>query len=233
MPPPSKELTKNTTDQYAALGRFVEAFELMVHEVREMSICMAARDARHMALVEIAFHHQALSAKPLFDIFRAMVAEVLRDALKEKEDRAKGHNEGRPLVVDGDGNPLSITIKDQETLLGVLGFMQRKYDELANKRNDILHGTWFVGYPSSDDPYSSKFFIRRLKTTKRGLSPVADLPKNANELAALSEKCATIREWVTIFMMCLDGTATVADSFVFADQTWWRVSNAGTKSTLQ
>jgi hypothetical protein len=38
--PPTNEETlhRNTTEQYAALGRFVEAFELMVHEVREICI---------------------------------------------------------------------------------------------------------------------------------------------------------------------------------------------------
>jgi hypothetical protein len=34
----AEELLKNTNEQYAALGRFVEAFELMVNEVREICI---------------------------------------------------------------------------------------------------------------------------------------------------------------------------------------------------
>jgi hypothetical protein len=33
-----EKLEKNTTEQYAALGRFVEAFEAMVNEVREICI---------------------------------------------------------------------------------------------------------------------------------------------------------------------------------------------------
>jgi hypothetical protein len=81
MPKTDKEaLAKNTKEQYEALGRFVEAFEMMVHEVREICIeriCSGVGSSERERLVEIAFHHQAISAKPLFDIMRAILAEIV------------------------------------------------------------------------------------------------------------------------------------------------------------
>jgi hypothetical protein len=62
MPPTNpEELIKNTTEQYAALGRFVEAFELMVHEVREICIeriCAGIGGSERERLIEIPFHNQ-------------------------------------------------------------------------------------------------------------------------------------------------------------------------------
>jgi len=74
MPPGSDDnaYKKNTTEQYESLGRFVEAFERAVNELRECSITLIERDGKHTRLIEVALHHQALTAKPLFDIFRAL-----------------------------------------------------------------------------------------------------------------------------------------------------------------
>jgi hypothetical protein len=90
LPRDDEAYQKNTKEQYEMLGRFVEAFELMVNEVREICIFLAARDVRNAALVETILHHQALSAKPLIDILRALVAEVLNDTFREHENRANG-----------------------------------------------------------------------------------------------------------------------------------------------
>ena len=179
----SEAYQKNTKEQYEMLGRFVEAFEMMVHEVREANIELAGRDGRNRRLLEVVFHHQALSAKPLFDIFRGIVAEILEDSIQEQKDKENGISDpDPPLMVNGKGNVIPFTTKDQDTFFGVLKHLQKTYDELSNQRNHLLHGTWFIGYPSNEDPFSEEFFVRRFKTTKQGLTVVQDLPKNATEL---------------------------------------------------
>jgi hypothetical protein len=229
----SEAYHKNTKEQYEMLGRFVEAFEMMVHEVREASIELAARDGRNRGLLEIVFHHQGLSAKPLFDIFRGLVAAILQDSIDEQSDKKNGiSNAERPLMVDGKGNIVPFTIKDRDTFLGVLSHLQRIYGGLSSKRNDLLHGTWFVGYPSHEDPFSEEFYIRRLTTTKRGLAVVTDLPKNAPELKKLSEQCEGVRNWIGWLVSCLEGTLRIADAFKFEGQTWWFVTPGGSRSTL-
>jgi hypothetical protein len=63
---------------------------------REGSIELAARDGRNRGLLEIVFHHQALSAKPLFDIFRGIVAAILQDSIQEQKDKENGISETEP-----------------------------------------------------------------------------------------------------------------------------------------
>ena len=86
-----KTYEKNTKEQHEALGRFVEAFEAMVNEVRESTIALIERDGKHCRLIEIVLHHQVLTAKPLYEIFRAVVVEVVDDAIfVEKNQSWKG-----------------------------------------------------------------------------------------------------------------------------------------------
>jgi len=58
---------------------------------------------------------------------------------------------------------------------------------LANKRNNLLHATWFIGYSDSDDPDCHDFFVNKYTVTKEGFMPI-DLPNTAAGLKALSEK---------------------------------------------
>jgi hypothetical protein len=82
--------------QYEALGRFVEAFEAMVNETRFVSISILSRASARANLLNVVFHHSALSAKPLFEIMRALVADFIKQP------------------------DLKIAIKDRETFLGVM-----------------------------------------------------------------------------------------------------------------
>jgi hypothetical protein len=224
-----EQLARNTKEQYEMLGRFVEAFEMMVSEVRESIIGFFEHDRRGGVLAEIALHHSALSAKPLFDIFRAMIVEMVNKAISEQEHGLSGPD---GLLIDRKGNRLQISASDRDTIFGVLTFLQGKYDSLANRRNDLLHGTWFVGYSSSEDLTASEFYIQKFRTSKQGLVPAADLPKNAVQVKALSERCDDVRNWVCWLITCLEGTTKIADTFQNDKVTWWFVTPAGIRSTL-
>jgi hypothetical protein len=225
---------KNTTEQYEMLGRFVEAFELMVNEVRELCLFLAARDGRNAILVQTILHHQVFTAKPLFDVLRALIAEAIKDALQEIEDRKNGvKNAEPPLLRDALNDPLPLTIQERDDLFSILTFIAKHYDDLCNQRNDLLHGTWFVGYISEVNPHSAEFFINRLKATKSGLSPVTGLPKTAAELKGLAERCEDVRLWIGFVEEVLKGDVTVSEAFKFDMKTWWLVVHPGEKRTLQ
>ena len=234
MPPTNEQAyQKNTKEQYEMLGRFIEAFELMINEVREICVSLAARDKRSGALVETILHYHTFTAKPLFDTLRALVAEAINDTFQEYEDRANGkQNAEPPLLTDPHGNVISMTVKDRDTLFGVLAFLFRYYDDLANQRNDLLHGTWYVGYVSNDDPDSTEFFIRRFKPTKQGLYPVTKLPKTAGELKDLVKRCELVRGWLAYLGCVLKGQRPIGDVFEFSGGTWWLNALPGQKTTL-
>jgi hypothetical protein len=211
MPPGADDeaYRKNTKEQYEALGRFVEAFEAMVNEVREIcieSICHSVGSGEREHLVEISFHHQSMTAKPLFDIMRAIIAEI----------------------VSLEDNP---NYNDREVFRDVLRHIEKEYSELYWKRNDLLHGTWLIGYVSNDDPNASRFDIRRYKTTADGLTRTMQLPRNAEELLALASRCDEARTWIGTVGFCLQDRLSINEFFRKENKEWKLFLTEGSPGT--
>jgi hypothetical protein len=237
LPPRGEAYDKNTKEQYEMLGRFVEAFEAMVNVVRDLCLQLAARDGRNAILVQTILYHESLSAKPLFDILRAIIIETLKDSLRaQHESPCQPDDPERPLLGD-DGKSLPLTTEEYETFTGVLGFIHGKYQDLANMRNDLLHGTWFVGYTSQDDPNSSEFYINRLKISGQGLSRPEGLPKTADELKYLAKRCDDVRDWIGHIEHCLQGWQKITQTFELVGtkrtgKRWWLIIYIDDKTTL-
>ena len=210
---PDKEETaydKNTRAQYEALGHFVEKFEMMVNEAREISIeclCRNTGSSERERLIEIPFHHHALSAMPLFDIMRAIVAEIVN-------------------------TPTSPHYADRAKFKSLLGHIEGEYNRLAGKRNELLHGTWFIGYRSGPDPHSSEFFLRKYKTTADGLVSAKELPKNAVELLDLATRCEDVRVWLAWMECSLSDGTKITDLFEQTEKTWGMIWPRGDRTTL-
>jgi hypothetical protein len=183
---------KNTKDQYEALGRFVEEFELMVNEARMACIQLCQNEENKLA--SIALLHQSLTAKPIFEIMRAMVAETVKMST-------------------------SMHYNERETFKSVLGQLQSEYETLANKRNDLLHGTWFIGYRGYDDD-GSRFFLQRLRTSADGLIEAKELPKDAKGLTDLATRCEKVRWWIVEIDFCLGNNARITDKFLKQGKYW-------------
>ena len=194
-----EQLSKNTTEQYAALGRFVEAFESMVNEVREICIervCHGIGSGERERLIEISFHSQSMTAKPLFDTMRAIIAEIV--SAKTSPHYA-----------------------DRTTFKKILSCIETEYNHLYNKRNELLHGTWLVGYVSFDDPNAREFRVRKYKTTSDGLADVT-LPKNLPELTDLVARCDDTRTWLGHVDFCLQDNHSIGDFFQQMPGEPWR-----------
>jgi hypothetical protein len=203
------ERARNIREQYEALGRFVEAFELMVDEVRGLCIdriwesVTADTGLEHepdrpfrKGLIEIAFHQQNMTAKPLWDTMRAIVADVLSQK----------------------NNPHHA---DRENFKSLLSYMEREYSALYNKRNELLHGTWLIGYISADDPHSEKFRIRKFKTTADGLAEATELPQDVTALTNLTKRCDYMRTWIAEIDFCMRRKRPFNDHFKREDKKWF------------
>ena len=174
--PRSPEYEKNTNEQYASLGRFIEAFEAMVEKVRNNCIEILARGLQHEDLVTIALHHGALTAKPLFDIWRALNAESF---IQKKTP-----------------------IRDRDDYNAIIKQVAAEYEGLTTLRNNMLHGTWFVGYVGSEDPDAAEFYIRKAIASKDGLGFLT-LPKTAAELQKHSNRCGEAAGWISLIHLCV------------------------------
>jgi hypothetical protein len=208
----AEEKEKNTQKQYAALGRFVQSFETMVHAARigayyllfDGFVWDERLGSQQASLVGISLFHQSLTAKPIFEIFRAMLMEKI----SEKPYKDVYH------------------IRDEEITIysGVLGAISGEYELLANKRNDLLHGTWFVGFTDSDNPHAAKFQVIRHRTTAEGLKKLK-MPETAPELDALSKRCDETTTWITTVQSCVPPSAAglmVEDCFTRDGKIWER-----------
>ena len=186
---------KNTKEQYAALGQFVVAFEMMVNEARTCAMNLLDGNA----LSDIPFHHPVMTAKPIFEIFRALAVEYLTRLT------------------------LNVPIKERDGFNGVLAVIASEYFELASMRNTLLHGTWFVGWPRDEDPNSETFILSKFKPTKKGLEQ-EDVPKYAFELLALKDRCEDVRTWISSLHFCIPRKDAphqpFSERFAFIDGKW-------------
>ena len=223
--PPAEDsaFTKNTKEQYEALGRFVEAFETMVSAPRDASINLLGGST--LELVDIALHHQALTAKPLFEIWRAAVAEIVQDAIGPLREGAK------PLCLDTYGERFRCTPAERDAFFGVLGTIAGECNDLINTRNNLLHATWFIGYQGDNDPDCAEFHVHKSKATKTGLSRL-ELPKNASQLKDLANRCEVTQAWISWLQDCLGGSSKITERFKFIDKQWHLTVLGGTKTTL-
>ncbi|MGB7246638.1 MAG: hypothetical protein WBC64_08210, partial [Methylovirgula sp.] len=181
---------KNTREQYEALGRFVEAFELMVEAVRRICVDLLPIDGERDHLIAVVFHHQALTAKPLFEIMRATIAQLLTYA-------SHPHKPARAFYK------------------ALLSYVQNEYNDLVNIRNNLLHGTWFIGLRSWQDPDAERFFLHKYTTNKEGLE-LLKLPKTAGELMGLVKRCDDLRAWIENIGLCMERQRTIKITDLFA-----------------
>ena len=172
---------ENVQKQYAAIGRFVEAFESMVNEVRSVCIKMLQRRSEDWELLNIVFHHQSLTANPLFEIMRAMIAQILGD-----DSKRAAHN---------------IDNADRDGFFGVLKGIADEYSDLVKMRNNLLHGTWFIGFADDNNPDAAKFFVNKFTASATGLKLI-DLPVSVEELDKLTARCNTARTWIGMVEAC-------------------------------
>lgn len=199
----SEPYEQNVREQYERLGRFVDSFEAMVAGVRNNCIRFFDDGKGKARLAQIVFHHQTMTAKPLFDIFRAIIVQTITDATFAKE-----HN---------------VLPADIEAFRGILSVASKEYSSLTNLRNSLLHGTWFVGYVG-EDPTSPDFDVFKYTINKEGIARV-ELPRTASELAHLSLRCEECDDLISLISECVPPTSPhyrITDHFHQVDGTWKR-----------
>lgn len=168
---------RQTTEQFAELGRFVQAFELMVNVARRGCIAFTST-LKNQELLLRAFHHKALTALPIFDIYRAMVTFI---------------------VTEGDQSPDAAEAK---ITLEILAQMSTRYGGIVSDRNRLLHATWLIGWHSSSDTDFSELNLASFKWDTKG-KPEPGPVENTAELAALAEQCEEVEHLLQSLTTCI------------------------------
>jgi hypothetical protein len=173
----------------------VQEFEQMVGIVRMSCILLTSEfTSDGQRLMSIVFHHNSLTAAPLFDIMRALYAELA----KEKD----------------------LPQPERHTLRSILKQIAKAYGDLVTSRNSLLHGTWFVGWASSEDQDFSELKIDKHKVTAEGLVQV-DLPKHVDDLKALAKRAADTNAMLfRLFVAFTQGSSISANFIKNSDGSW-------------
>jgi hypothetical protein len=215
----------NVKEQYEELGHFVEAFEAMVNEARQTCIELLSKDGRHRDLIQIILHHQALAAKTIFEMCRAVIAEIINSAIELENAMKKGIVDlDPPHLVDREGRPSRFSIAERDGYLGLMRFIASEYDDLINKRNNLLHATWFIGYSGADDPNCKEFFAHKYTVNKEGFA-LLELPKTAAELRELLGRCDAVQSWIGWLQCALTNEASFKYLFRQDGKQWFLKTN--------
>jgi len=172
---------RQTTEQFAELGRFVQSFEQMVNAIRLNCLYLLPMGSvADQSLLNILLHHRAMTVAPLFDCMRALYAQRIK--------------------MEGESWPA----EEIEVIRSILKQLSTGVEEVANRRNQLLHATWYIGWAKPSDSDFSELRVHKGKTSKEGLKfepPVGDL----NELKEQRAKCDELFK----ILMKLQGTFTM------------------------
>jgi hypothetical protein len=83
-----KKYSRQTGEQFEALGRFVQEFEQLVDAVRTTSMhLLSSNSPKQQQLVNVVLFHKSLTAQPLFEIMRGLYAVFIKEPLAKFIDR--------------------------------------------------------------------------------------------------------------------------------------------------
>jgi hypothetical protein len=164
LPEHQEQFEAHTREQFEALGRFVQAFEHVVFAIRSVLSSRLQQESPNMVFFTRMFlNHKSLTAGPLWEMFRAMVyTDVSELRPVDPSDANKFHD--------------------------ALSKIGKELEAIISARNNIIHGTPFIGWVSSEQDDFSKMDILKSTVSAKGYK-VSDTPKSAADLNALAERC--------------------------------------------
>jgi hypothetical protein len=160
-----KRLETAKTEQFAALGEFIQDFEHVCFALRPIFIFCFHKNglsSKGQQLAIIAINNHYLTAEPLVSIVSAVYCEA---------------------------------VKDDEVAVKVMRDVEKRFKKLIETRNRVVHGKWMIGWTSSAQEDFSKITGIYSKLTKKGLQfrdmpksvdELKILSKEANELTNLT-----------------------------------------------
>jgi hypothetical protein len=184
-------------EQHAALGRFVTLFEDTVHLIRTATVGMLSANRRYERLVNIAFHSTVMTAAPLFQVFRAVVGQIAMD------------------------EEFGVPRQQGQVILSVMNQVAAEFEVIQQTRNNLLHGTWEVGWCEDRGPELPVFSVTKLKPSRTGLSR-AEVPSRPGELGELADRCLAVQALIERVVQAV-ATRPVPDLdtlFTRGDEGW-------------
>lgn len=160
-----QKFERQTKAQYEALGRYVQAFELMVFSIRTRLVSLLSNDALYQERISLVLDNRAMTAGPLWE---AMCHVALATAEQDSWISANS----RKVIVD------------------LLSYLSTKIQKELRRRNDVLHAAWLVGFTSKGQEDFEEMLHTKFNPSNKGLR-LTDLPKSPKEFETV---CTEIKD---------------------------------------
>jgi hypothetical protein len=179
----------NARDQFAALGLFLQSFEQIVQHMRDdcrwilmgghrgVSFTEAQVMSANWNICSLPFHHEAMTTRPIAEIWRALVTEDSAALLILSK-----------LTDDGKSVVAQVTTE-----------IVRRFSEIIDERNRLIHATWRIGFWFPDEDFSI-VRVEKYKVGKDGLTKRDDLPDSFDAIMALARKAQKLSGKLGRFM---------------------------------
>jgi hypothetical protein len=180
-------------EQFAALGEFVQDFELVCFALKPLFVFCFHRyglSPQGQPLANIAIDNHYLTADPLVSIVSAVY---------------------------------QMAVKDDEVALKVMRDLEKRFKALIEIRNRVIHGTWLIGWTGSEQQEFSEIIGIYNKITKNGLEArdmpksASELKKLSEEAKDLED----IARRLMIPLLPTDEKMRGKNQFIF-DRTKWK-----------
>lgn len=163
-----KTYEQQTTSLYAGLGEFVARFELVVFAMRQNLIQLwSGGSVPAQALVQSAVAE--LTADPIAKIFLASHATAIRQSALEESEKAAGEK--------------------------ILADICKQVRAMITTRNEVVHGTWFIGWAAETDTDFSVADGHKPVNTKAGVEH-RDISRNREQFDELIDECRRLVDLV-------------------------------------
>jgi hypothetical protein len=172
-----RKASETARDQFASLGLFIQNFENVVNALR--NDCAHIVQGRNRGLsggnpkvfvmssniASLVFHHENMSAKPILDVWKALMAEECR-ALCILERLSK---------------------KGDETTKAIVKEISAEFRVIYEARNSLVHATWSIGYWFKENDFDT-LNLKKWKVSGDGFQQRIDLPTSFDEIVALAKR---------------------------------------------
>ncbi len=168
-------LEDQSNELYAGIGEFIVSFELVIDALRSALIQLwSGRSGMNQFLFQPALAE--LTADPITKVFQASVAVAIRHT----ELSAGEKDIGEKIVLS----------------------LCKQIRALTESRNEIAHGTWFIGWASADATDFSVANGLKPKNTKTG-TLYRSIDRKKEDFDALIDQCRLLRDIIQRFGLML------------------------------
>jgi hypothetical protein len=212
-----RKANQHARDQFAALGLFIQNFEGVVTTLRNHSARMvmgADRGAQidttriltHWNICSLVFHHESMTARPILDLWRAILFEQCKTL---------------PNLPDA----------SRKTIEAISKEIAAEFQKIIDIRNRLIHASWRIGYWVPTFHELENVVVEKYRVGVDGFTRRQDLPSSFDELMENAKRAARCHAKLARFLQYFQYHPNEMDRFFVREKNEWVFNPPQTQKT--